>query len=186
MSENSAPAIFAINTFTTYSSSDYNGFRPNAGAPYLFASRNRIDADFRGSASMAGVGRDDGEAALEGGVPKRSGVAADGGRDDTVVAAAAPLDNRPLHAVAGATRSVARSACCPRRSGALRAPHDAVGPAEPPNRPHRSSVSVATVANCAVAGAAHADSTGGGTSAARPMSLVTATRVSATAAASVD
>jgi hypothetical protein len=56
MSENSAPAIFAINTFTTYSSSDYNGFRPNAGAPYLFASRNRIDADFRGSASMAGVG----------------------------------------------------------------------------------------------------------------------------------
>jgi len=54
----SAPAIFAINTFTTYSSSDYNGFRPNAGAPYLFASRNRIDADFRGSASMAGVGRD--------------------------------------------------------------------------------------------------------------------------------
>jgi|KBSSwiStaDraftv2_1062776.scaffolds.fasta_scaffold1092150_1 hypothetical protein len=88
----SAPAIFAINTFTTYSSSDYNGFRPNAGAPYLFASRNRIDADFRGSASMAGVGRDDGEAALEAGVPKRSGVAADGGRDDTVVAAAAPVE----------------------------------------------------------------------------------------------
>jgi len=54
-----------INTFTTYSSSDYNGFKPNAGAPYLFASRNRIDADFRGSASMAGVGPDDGEAALE-------------------------------------------------------------------------------------------------------------------------
>jgi hypothetical protein len=80
MSENSAPAIFAINTFTTYSSSDYNGFRPNAGAPYLFASRHRIDADFRGSASMAGVGRDDGEAALEAGVPKRSGVAAAGGQ----------------------------------------------------------------------------------------------------------
>ena len=79
MSENSAPAIFAINTFTTYSLSDYNGFRPNAGAPYLFASRNRIDADFRGSAST-GVGRDDGEAALEAGVPKRSGVAAAGGQ----------------------------------------------------------------------------------------------------------
>jgi hypothetical protein len=33
----------------------------------------------RGSASMAGVGRDDGEAALEAGVPKRSGVAAEAG-----------------------------------------------------------------------------------------------------------
>ena len=33
---------------------------------------------------------------------------------------------------------------------------------------------------------AHADSPGGGTSAARPMSLVTATSVSATAPASVD
>src|SRR6476619_6847455 len=37
LGENSAPAIFAINTYTTYSSSDYNGFTPNAGAPYSFA-----------------------------------------------------------------------------------------------------------------------------------------------------
>jgi hypothetical protein len=37
LGENSAPAIFAINTYTNYSSSDYNGFRPNAGAPYSFA-----------------------------------------------------------------------------------------------------------------------------------------------------
>jgi hypothetical protein len=54
--------------------------------------RNRIDAEFRGSALMAGVGRDDGEAALEAGVRKRSGVAADGGRDDTVGAAAALVE----------------------------------------------------------------------------------------------
>jgi hypothetical protein len=37
LGENSSPAIFAVNTFTNYSSSDYNGFRPNAGAPYSFA-----------------------------------------------------------------------------------------------------------------------------------------------------
>ena len=31
LGENSAPAIFSINTFTSYTSSDYNGFRPNPG-----------------------------------------------------------------------------------------------------------------------------------------------------------
>jgi hypothetical protein len=29
LGENAAPAIFSINSFTSYSSSDYNGFRPN-------------------------------------------------------------------------------------------------------------------------------------------------------------
>ena len=37
LEENSAPAIFSVNTLTNYSSSDYNGFRPNQGAPYSFA-----------------------------------------------------------------------------------------------------------------------------------------------------
>lgn len=37
MGENSTPAVFTVNTLTTYSSSDYNGFRPNPGAPYSFA-----------------------------------------------------------------------------------------------------------------------------------------------------
>ena len=32
LGENSAPAIFSVNTNTNYSSSDYNGFRPNPGA----------------------------------------------------------------------------------------------------------------------------------------------------------
>ena len=36
LGENSAPAIFSVNTFTRYSSSDYNGFRPNTGADYSF------------------------------------------------------------------------------------------------------------------------------------------------------
>jgi hypothetical protein len=36
LGENSSPAIFSINTFTNYTSSDYNGFRPNAGAPFSF------------------------------------------------------------------------------------------------------------------------------------------------------
>src|ERR1700745_3093877 len=36
LGENSAPEIFSVNTNTNYSSSDYNGFRPNPGAAYSF------------------------------------------------------------------------------------------------------------------------------------------------------
>jgi hypothetical protein len=36
LGENSAPAILAVNTTTNYSSSDYNGFRPNPGAEVSF------------------------------------------------------------------------------------------------------------------------------------------------------
>ena len=36
LGENSAPAIFSVNTNTNYSSSDYNGFRLNPGAEYSF------------------------------------------------------------------------------------------------------------------------------------------------------
>ena len=36
LGENSAPAIFSVNTFTNYTSSDYNGFRPNPGATTSF------------------------------------------------------------------------------------------------------------------------------------------------------
>jgi len=36
LGENSAPLIFSVNTNTNYSSSDYNGFRPNPGAAYSF------------------------------------------------------------------------------------------------------------------------------------------------------
>src|SRR5271170_1591420 len=36
LGENSAPAIFSVNTYTNYSSSDYNGFRVNPGASSSF------------------------------------------------------------------------------------------------------------------------------------------------------
>ena len=36
LGENSAPAIFSVTTNTNYSSSDYNGFRPNPGAATSF------------------------------------------------------------------------------------------------------------------------------------------------------
>jgi hypothetical protein len=36
LGQNSAPAIFSVNTYTNYTSSDYNGFRPNPGAASSF------------------------------------------------------------------------------------------------------------------------------------------------------
>jgi hypothetical protein len=36
LGQNSAPAIFSVNTFTSYTSSDYNGFRVNPGAKTSF------------------------------------------------------------------------------------------------------------------------------------------------------
>jgi hypothetical protein len=48
LGENALPAIFNVTTFTQYTSSDYNGFRPNEG----------VDASFRWSAPRAGVTAD--------------------------------------------------------------------------------------------------------------------------------
>src|ERR1700751_3750140 len=51
LGENSAPAIFSVNTNTNYSSSDYNGFRPNPGAEFLFQWNSppfHIPADYSG------------------------------------------------------------------------------------------------------------------------------------------
>ncbi len=36
LGQNTQPAILAVNTYTNYSSSDYNGFRLNPGADYSF------------------------------------------------------------------------------------------------------------------------------------------------------
>src|SRR5688500_9928302 len=36
LGQSTAPAIFSVTTSTSYSSSDYNGFRPNPGAAYSF------------------------------------------------------------------------------------------------------------------------------------------------------
>jgi hypothetical protein len=51
LGENSAPSIFSINTFTNYTSSDYNGFRPNPGAEFSFqwnSPRSGVAADYTG------------------------------------------------------------------------------------------------------------------------------------------
>lgn len=51
LGENSAPAIFSVNTNTNYSSSDYNGFRANPGAAYSFQWNSppwNIPADYSG------------------------------------------------------------------------------------------------------------------------------------------
>jgi hypothetical protein len=51
LGEGYAPAIFSVNTNTNYSSSDYNGFRPNPGAEYSFqwnSPPSNIAADYSG------------------------------------------------------------------------------------------------------------------------------------------
>jgi hypothetical protein len=51
LGENSAPAILAVTTYTSYTSSDYNGFRPNAAAESSFtwnAPARGAVADFPG------------------------------------------------------------------------------------------------------------------------------------------
>jgi len=56
LGENSTPAIFSVNTNTNYSSSDYNGFRPNPGAAFSFqwnSPPSNIQADYNG---LLGVG----------------------------------------------------------------------------------------------------------------------------------
>ena len=73
LGENSAPAIFNINTYTNYSSSDYNGFRPNPGAQYSFgwnSPPSATVADFspllRGGGPGGGPGQARGNAAPAG------------------------------------------------------------------------------------------------------------------------
>src|SRR5438045_7826505 len=51
LGENSAPAILSVNTNTNYSTSDYNGFRPNPGAEFSFQWNSppfHIPADYSG------------------------------------------------------------------------------------------------------------------------------------------
>jgi hypothetical protein len=53
LGENFAPAIFSVNTNTNYSSSDYNGFRPNPGAAFSFQWNSppwNVQSDYGGPA----------------------------------------------------------------------------------------------------------------------------------------
>ena len=57
LGENSAPAIFSVNTNTNYSSSDYNGFRVNPGAAFSFQWNSppaNVRADYAGLVNAAG------------------------------------------------------------------------------------------------------------------------------------
>ncbi|MDQ1469925.1 MAG: hypothetical protein QOJ99_1405 [Bryobacterales bacterium] len=71
LGENSAPAIFSVNTNTNYSSSDYNGFRPNPGAAYSFQWSSpppNTQADYSGmllASPQCVTGRTPGNPALE-------------------------------------------------------------------------------------------------------------------------
>jgi hypothetical protein len=56
LGENTAPAILDVTTFTKYTSSDYNGFRPNPGAEVAFrwvAPKGAAAADFPGPGHQA-------------------------------------------------------------------------------------------------------------------------------------
>ena len=56
LGENALPAIFNVTTFTQYTSSDYNGFRPNANAEASFrwnAPRRGVVADYNRLGHMA-------------------------------------------------------------------------------------------------------------------------------------
>ena len=43
LGQGTRPAVFAVDTYTRYSSSDYNGFYPNPGAEYAFIWRSPVD-----------------------------------------------------------------------------------------------------------------------------------------------
>jgi hypothetical protein len=70
LGQDTAPAIFSVNTSTSYSSSDYNGFRPNPGAAVTFQWNVTPPAAApAGAARGAGAGRGaapDGAAAARG------------------------------------------------------------------------------------------------------------------------
>jgi len=65
------PAIFSVNTYTNYSSSDYNGFRPNPGAAFSFSmelAARHTQADYSGMLLVSpqpAAGRVAGNPALE-------------------------------------------------------------------------------------------------------------------------
>jgi hypothetical protein len=59
LGENSAPGIFSVNTYTNYTSSDYNGFRPNPGAQTSFTWTSppfTMTSDFSGMGTPGGAG----------------------------------------------------------------------------------------------------------------------------------
>jgi hypothetical protein len=80
LGQDTAPAIFSVNTNTNYTSSDYNGFRPNPGAAAAFQWNSppfTVRADF-GSVSAGGTGDGPGPGGGAGAARGRGGDAAGG------------------------------------------------------------------------------------------------------------
>jgi len=78
LGENSAPAIFSVNTYTNYSSSDYNGFRVNPGADVAFQWTSppwSVAADYRGLMRSGDGGEGGGGGRGAGGATGRGGNA---------------------------------------------------------------------------------------------------------------
>jgi hypothetical protein len=57
LGQSTAPAIFSVTTSTPYSSSDYNGFRPNPDAPYSFQWNVQRDGEGGRGVAPAAAGR---------------------------------------------------------------------------------------------------------------------------------
>jgi hypothetical protein len=56
--DNTSPAVFGFTTYTNYTSSDYNGFSPNRGAPFAFQWNSpawNIPADYAGRGHSAQI-----------------------------------------------------------------------------------------------------------------------------------
>lgn len=83
LGENSAPAIFTVNTLTNYTSSDYNGFQPNQNAPFSFSWSSppaNVAADY--SQLMRPFGPGAAPAPGRGAGPGPNGPAASAGRGE--------------------------------------------------------------------------------------------------------
>ena len=94
LGQDSAPAIFSVNTYTNYTSSDYNGFRPNPGAETSFQWNSpplSVSADYSALTNAAGGGSPGSSAQPESG---RGGAAGRGG------GAASRLEQRPFSTLA--------------------------------------------------------------------------------------
>ena len=93
LGQSTAPAIFSVTTSTAYSSSDYNGFRPNPDAAYAFQWNVQVAAAGGGDPDDPGAGRGGagrGGAAGRGAAPAgRAAGPGDGGRGGAPAAAAA-------------------------------------------------------------------------------------------------
>ena len=103
LGQNSSPAIFSINTYTNYSSSDYNGFRPNPGAAVAFQWNSPPFSKAADYSSLAGGGQGRGAGGAAG--PGRGADAAAGaGRGAAPVGRGGPaVANRAIESRGFAT-----------------------------------------------------------------------------------